>query len=400
MAAILDRARGRTACGRSRSTPQRQMSRGTVRTTHEEQRTSSLAGNATKFGNEPGREGTTTKKHGAVGNARTARRRTDGAGTRATQQPRQGKRGHAPLHRRRGGAADHDRVEPGRLHPGEHHAAPVRAELGRIPDVELHSWSATGYVVRTAVAPSSTPSGCQNYTYKLVSFTNLGGPRDYGITVSGEDSTQWTRTAILTENDSTRKGWEIHNKRETHTKGSTAAFAEASADESMLLAINGYVYNPGRTPPSCYPAQQDQIWCADVTAGTDGIKTGLSADPVYGSIYGKTTFTHGADTWRVGELISVSGGLGISLINDSSENHVLNDGDSFRLKVNHQEISFADGTRATLRSTSRPHPTPQSRPLPRPHPSQVQPCTSCIASTQWFRRPGAASPSTTTRRQR
>ena len=189
------------------------------------------------------------------------------------------------------------------------------------PTVTLHSRSATGHLVRTAVAPTTASSGFTNYRYTLDPPVHLSRSRDYWIRAIGPSGTQWSRTATLTENDSSRKGWKIHDKRETRGSGS---FSEASADESMLLGINGYAYNPGGTPPSCYPAEQDQVWCADITASiTTTDATGfvgpllapLLGSTAAGSMRGKPTFRHaGATVEVIGVTISF-GNLVLSMTN-------------------------------------------------------------------------------------
>ena len=228
------------------------------------------------------------------------------------------------------------------------------------PTVTLHSGSARGHVVRTAVAPTTASSGFTNYRYTLDPPVHLPRSRDYWIKVSGPDGTQWTRTATLTENDASRKGWEIHDKRETRNSGSNNAFTEASADESMLLAVNGYAYNPGRTPPSCLPAEPDQVWCADITAAADIAGLGWQSPLLgseLGSVYGKSTFRHAGATVEVIGLVEVSQGnrigtLALSMRNIDGGSQILDDATSFTLKVDGQEVSFTD---AVSLATSNVH---------------------------------------------
>ncbi|MCY4450675.1 MAG: hypothetical protein OXC01_01880 [Immundisolibacterales bacterium] len=211
------------------------------------------------------------------------------------------------------------------------------------PTVTLRSGSARGHVVRTAVAPTTGSSGFGNYTYTLQPPVHLPRSRDYWIEVSGPSGTQWTRTAVLTENDTSRKGWIIGDKRQTRAKGSSTPFSNASADESMLLGINGYVYNPGGTPPSCLPEEPDQVWCADITAQASGSSVLGWREGIYGSILGDTTFEHEGETWEVHVLEIVGGDLYFGLGNLDGGTQGLQNSPSFKLKVGNTETAFTDG---------------------------------------------------------
>ena len=235
------------------------------------------------------------------------------------------------------------------------------------PTVTLHSRSATGHLVRTAVAPTTASSGFTNYRYTLDPPVHLSRSRDYWIRAIGPSGTQWTRTTALGEDDSSRKGWEIHDKRETRGSGS---FSEASADESMLLGINGYAYNPGGTPPSCLPAEPDQVWCAEITAGTGERVVPFSGwtNVRTGSIYGEPTFEHEGETWDVVYILRFGEDLEIRMINLDGETQTLQNSSDFKLIVDNTENAFTDGQLSSLNRDRFHHRRtalePQSRPLP------------------------------------